>query len=162
MFDNLGFSIIGFIYLIMLMLPNLLWTKNKPKGYDKVSNNENKILLLFERIGQILTTTTVIIFSNFSFSSFNVWHIWLIVSFIFMLLYELSWLNYFKSSKNIGDFYGKFCSIPVPLAILPVLGFLLLGIYEKNILIVISVLILGIGHIGIHINHYKEYIKNNK
>ena len=31
---NLGFSYIGLIFLLMLMIPNIIWSKNKPKEYD--------------------------------------------------------------------------------------------------------------------------------
>ena len=64
----------------MLMVQNTIWSKNKPKGYEKYEKNENKILL----------------------------------------------------------------------------AFLLLGVYGKNIFLIISTIILGIGHIGIHLNHKKE------
>ena len=39
---NLGFSYIGLIFLVMLMIPNMIWTKNKPKDYEKYEKNENK------------------------------------------------------------------------------------------------------------------------
>ena len=45
---HFGFSYIGLIFLLMLMLPNIIWSKNKPKGYDKYVKNENKVLLLLE------------------------------------------------------------------------------------------------------------------
>ena len=28
---NLGFSYIGLIFLLMLMIPNIIWSKNNPK-----------------------------------------------------------------------------------------------------------------------------------
>ncbi len=34
--------------------------------------------------------------------------------------------------------------------------FFLLGVYGKNPLLMAATVILGIGHIGIHINHYRE------
>ena len=40
---HFGFSYVGLIYLVMLMLPNILWTKNQPKDYDKYARNENTI-----------------------------------------------------------------------------------------------------------------------
>ena len=46
---HFGFSYIGLIFLLMLMIPNIIWSKNKPKDYDKYVNNENKILLSFEK-----------------------------------------------------------------------------------------------------------------
>lgn len=75
---HFGFSYIGLIFLLMLMLPNIIWSKNKPIG------------------------------------------------------------------------------IPVAGATLPVVAFLLLGIYGRNIFLIISTIVLGIGHIGIHLNHKKE------
>lgn len=54
------------------------------------------------------------------------------------------------------DFYSSILGIPVAGATLPVLAFMLLAIYGKNIFLGISVLILGIGHIGIHLAHKQE------
>ncbi len=50
---HFGFSYTGLIFLLMLMIPNFVWSKNKPKDYDIYVKNENKVLLLFERIGDI-------------------------------------------------------------------------------------------------------------
>ena len=83
---NFGFSYIGLIFLLMLMITNIIWSKNKPKDYEKYEKNENKILL----------------------------------------------------------------------------AFLLLGIYGKNVFLIVSTIILGIGHIGIHLNHKKEAELQNK
>ena len=32
---HFGFSYVGLIFLAMLMLPNIIWTKNQPKDYEK-------------------------------------------------------------------------------------------------------------------------------
>ena len=63
---HLGFSYIGLIFLIMLMIPNLYWTKNQPKDYEKYVHNENKILLLFERAGEVLVTCLLLISRYYS------------------------------------------------------------------------------------------------
>lgn len=54
------------------------------------------------------------------------------------------------------DFYSSLCGIPVAGATLPVAAFFLLGLYGRNILLLGAVVILGIGHIGIHIGHARE------
>lgn len=150
-----GFSYIGLIYLLMLFIPNGLWTKHKPKGYDGYVINESKFLLLFERAGEALTCACVLIFSDFNVRK-TYWAIWLVLSFVIMLLYEVYWIRYFKSQHTMQDFYGSFLGIPVPGATLPVIAFFLLGIYGSNVFLLISVLILGIGHIGIHLQHRRE------
>lgn len=153
---HFGFSYVGLIYLVMLFVPNLLWTKHKPKDYDNYVKNENKVLRIFENIGQVLVTCIVLIFKDFNVKFDSVWTIWLLISFVLMVLYEINWLRYFKSEKTMKDFYSSLLGIPVAGATLPVIAFLLLGVYGKNLLLVIAVLILGIGHIGIHLNHKKE------
>lgn len=79
---HLGFSYIGLIFLIMLMIPNLYWTKNQPKDYEKYVHNENKILLLFERAGEVLVTCLLLIFSDFNIQGITAWMIWLIAAFV--------------------------------------------------------------------------------
>ena len=54
--------------------------------------------------------------------------------------------------------YSGILGIPVAGATLPVLAFFLLGVYGKNIPMMIATVILGIGHIGIHLQH-KNQIK---
>lgn len=65
---NFGFSYVGLIFLAMLFIPNLIWTKNKPKDYDKYVKNEKKILLIFENVGQALVSCIVLIFKDFNVS----------------------------------------------------------------------------------------------
>lgn len=87
MIGDLGFSYVGLTYLLMLFIPNIIWTKHQPIGYNY--NNENKILLLFERIGQVSVTCCALIFSNFNLAPFSLWSLWLILSFLLMILYEM-------------------------------------------------------------------------
>ncbi len=155
---NFGFSYIGLIFLLMLMIPNIIWSKNKPKEYDKYVKNENKVLLLFERIGEMLVTCLSLIFSNFNINKISSWTIILLIAFIIMILYEIYWIRYFKSNKTMKDMYSSLLGVLVAGATLPVIAFLLLSVYGKNLFLFISVIILGIGHIGIHLNHKKEVI----
>ncbi|WP_130838570.1 hypothetical protein [Lachnoclostridium sp. Marseille-P6806] len=80
----------------------------------------------------------------------------MIVSFLLMVLYEIYWIRYFKSEKTMEDFYSSILGMPVAGATLPVMAFLLLAVYGKNILLGVAVLILGIGYIGIHLMHKQE------
>ena len=151
---HLGFSYVGFIFLLMLAVPNLIWTKHQPKGYD--NQNENKVLLVFERTGQACVTCTALMFSDFNIHPWSVWSLWLIASVILMILYECWWIRYFKSDKTMKDFYSSFFGVPAAGATLPVAAFFLLGLYGKVIWLMGSVIILGIGHIGIHLQHLRE------
>lgn len=153
---NFGFSYIGLIFLLLLTIPNIIWTKNQPKDYGKYVTNENRILLMFERIGQVLVTCIALIFKDFNIHKISVWSLWLLLAFVIMILYEIYWVRYFKSNKTMKDFYSSLLGVPVAGATLPIIAFFILGIYGRNILMIISIIILGIGHIGIHLDHRKE------
>lgn len=155
---HFGFSYIGLIFLLMLVIPNIIWSKNKPKDYDKYVKNENKVLVLFERIGEMFVTCISLIFSDFNINKISKWSSVLLIAFILMILYEIYWIIYFKSSRTMKDMYSSLLGIPVAGATLPVLAFLLLGIYGKNAFLIIATIILGVGHIGIHLNHRKKVI----
>ncbi len=123
---------------------------------DYTSENESKILLFFERIGEVLTCCCVLLFSNFNLQKWSLWSWWLMIAFILIILYELWWVRYFQSKRKLTDFYSSFLGVPLAGATLPVIAFFLLGIYGKVVWMLIAMVILGIGHIGIHLQH-----KNN-
>lgn len=151
-----GFSYTGLLWLIMLFVPNLIWTKNKPQDYEKYSKNENKILLAFERTGEFIVTPSALIFSSFNIKQISFWSVVLLFAFICMVLYEISWIRYFRSQKTMKDFYSPLLGVPVAGATYPVISFFLLGIYGGNIIMLLGSVILGIGHIGIHLAHRNE------
>lgn len=153
---HVGFSYVGAILLVMLFVPNLLWTRNKPKNYDQYAAKEKAVLRGLERIGEVAVSILCLIFSDFNIGKWRVWSLWLLAAAVLMLLYELYWVRYFRSGKTMQDFYRPFLGIPVAGATLPVMAFLLLAVYGKNILLGAAVVLLGIGHIGIHWNHRKE------
>ncbi|MBQ6231560.1 MAG: hypothetical protein IJJ74_10650 [Eubacterium sp.] len=151
-----GFSYVGMIFLALLMVPNLIWTKNLPKDYEKYVKNENKVLLALERIGEVLVSGIALLFKDFNLRAWTNWSWWIVAAAVLMVLYEIFWIRYFMSEKTMEDFYSSILGVPVAGATLPVLAFLLLGIYGKNIILVAATVILGIGHIGIHLMHRKE------
>lgn len=153
---HFGFSYVGLIFLLMLFVPNFLWTKHQPKDYEKYASNENKILLALERIGEVAVTALVLIFRDFNVQGRNLHLLWLIAALALMLLYECFWIRYFRSGHTMRDFYSSLLGIHVAGATLPVIAVLLLAVYGRNPVLFAAGVILGIGHIGIHLNHQKE------
>ena len=78
MFGHWGFSYIGLLFLLMLLIPNIIWSKRKPQGYT--SEKENKILLFFERLGEVLTCCCSLVFSDFNIHEWTLWSLWLIAA----------------------------------------------------------------------------------
>ena len=126
----IGFSWTGVAFLLCLLAPNLLWTRYRPRGYDP------------------------------GFQPRTSWSWWLAGAAALMILYELWWLRYFRSQRTMADFTASFLAIPVAGAALPVLAFFLLGIYRRSIWMLAGVVILGAGHIGIHLCRRAEVRKD--
>ncbi len=150
-----GFSIVGVAFLAMLFVPNIKWAKNQPLGYEGIAKRENKVLLMFERVGQVLTTCSAVVFvcpRGFSFP----WLLWLLAALLLMALYEVAWIRYFRGGEELDGMYQPLGPIPVPIASLPVAAFVLLGVWYQSPVAVIAAVILGIGHIGIHLGHLRE------
>lgn len=163
---ELGFCATGFVFLLMLFIPNIIWMrKEKPVWYEKSIKSENKILLAIERIGEVMVSVSFVIFTSLNpkvmiFEGFYFeWKIivW-ITAFVLMVLYESYWIKYFRSPKTIRDFYMSFAGFPIAGATIPVITCLILGIYSENVIIICASIILGVGHLGIHLLHRKEII----
>ncbi len=160
-----GFCITGLILLLMLFIPNIYWgAKAKPEGYDEIAAKENKILLLFERAGEVLVTCALLIFPALNpyikllpqGVLYDQRIIMCFAALVIMILYECYWIRYFRSERTLKDQYSSFAGFPVAGASLPVIAVLLLGLYSLNLVVIVSAIILGVGHIGIHLTHCKE------
>ena len=111
---HFGFSYVGLVFLCMLLIPNFIWTKKKPLGYEEASLKENKFLLALERIGEVLVSVLLLIFKDFNIDLNRLSALPLLVlAFVLMICYELYWIRYFKSKRSLKDFYSSFFGIPV-------------------------------------------------
>lgn len=162
---KLGISITGIVFLLILFIPNIIWAKQgKPAQYEEFAGKENKMLLLFERIGEITVSVSLFVFTATNphikilpdGMYFESRLIFWVMAFVLMCLYECYWIRYFRSQRTMKDFYSSFAGFPVAGATLPVIAVFLLGIYSKNVILICASIVLGIGHIGIHLMHRKE------
>ena len=157
MMGTFGFSYVGAIFLLCLLVPNLLWTRCRPRDYDP--SVESRSLLALERTGQVWTTCAALVFQDFDLRPWTPWSWWLIGAAALMVLYELWWLRYFRSARTMADFTSSLLGVPVAGASLPVAAFFLLGIYGRVVWMLLGVTVLGMGHIGIHLRHRREIRK---
>lgn len=152
---HFGFSYAGLLFLILLMVPNLLWTKNQPEGYT--GEWENRVLVLLERMGEACACCSLLVFSDLNpRREAGLWNLWLAAAAVLMGLYEYWWARYFRSERKLSDFYSSLWGIPVAGATLPVAALALMGIYGRVIWVLLSAAVLGVGHIGIHLRHRRE------
>lgn len=156
---HVGFSYTGALMLALLFIPNLFWVKRQPQGYERYVGRERKLFQVLERAGEVLVTCLVLSFSDFNLGQPFPQVLWLAAAGILMALYEVWWLRYFRSARTMRDFYRSLLGLPVAGASLPVLAFMALAVYGRNPLLFAAAVVLGVGHIGIHLEHAKE-VKN--
>lgn len=154
MTERIGLSWLGALFLLALMVPNLLWTRRKPRDYDP--SREDRRLTLLERIGQVWVTCGALLSPGICLAPWSGWSWWLAGAAALMVLYECWWVRYFQSPRTMADFTAGLLGVPVAGASLPVAAFFLLGMYGRVWWLLPGVLILGIGHIGIHLGHRRE------
>ncbi len=163
--DQFGFSVSGFIVLVMLFAPKMIWVcGKKPKGYERAGKCEPRVLLVFERVGEVATTVSLLVFPSINPLVIKLpdgvyfrWNLVLwITAVVLMILYECYWVKYFRSARTMKDMYSSFLGFPVAGATLPVMVVILLGVYSRNLAVIASALILGVGHIGIHLVHKRR------
>lgn len=82
---HFGFSYVGLTFLLMLFIPNIIWARNKPRGYS--ADGENRMLLAFERVGEVLVTACALVFDDLNLHGWSAWTWWLIASFVMMVMY---------------------------------------------------------------------------
>ena len=69
--NHFGFSYVGLLFLLALFIPNLFWTRNKPKDYDPTG--ENPVLLTLERLGQVWVTCGALVWRDFNWRPWTAW-----------------------------------------------------------------------------------------
>jgi hypothetical protein len=151
-----GISAVGTVFLLMLFIPNIIWSKKQPEGYEESAKRENKVLLALERAGEALVSVLVLTDRRLDHFALSPRLGYIILALVLMILYELYWINYFRSSRTLADMYSDYCGFPLAGASLPVFAVFLLGVYACNAFLIAASVILGIGHIGIHLMHKKE------
>ncbi len=156
--DRFGLSCTGPVFLAFLFVPNLFWARHLPEGYS--AEGESRVLRTLERAGEVLVCAVVLCFTDFNPRPWNAWALWLALAAVLMFLYEVWWIRYFLGPKTLTDFYSGLLGIPAAGATLPVLAFFCLGLYGRNLWMLLAVTVLGIGHIGIHLRH-RQALRDN-
>ena len=126
----------------------------KPKDYT--AERENRWLQTCEQLGQVLTTIALLIDGNLNWHGWSNRCWWLILASCFIFLYEWFWVRYFRSDRNLIDFYRPLVGVRVPGATFPILSFLCLALYGRALVLGFATFLLGVGHIGIHLSHEQE------
>ncbi len=131
-------NVFGLIFVILLLIPNIIYAVK----YRDVENLcKNKVINVLEQIGRYGSMFLMVFnigIAEFGFASTNAFLIYFLGSILLMLAYWIIWIIFFARQSMWNR---------MALAIIPTLLFLLSGCTLRHILLIITAIVFGIGHI---------------
>jgi len=141
----MGFSLTGLFVAISLLAPNLLMIIFPPINMPTELADAGVIFTVLERVGQVACVVLLVILkNNFSNRSIDIWFI--SAAFCIVAYYSL-WVRYVVAGRDFSTLFS-FMSIPIPMAILPIIAFALLSMWGKSIWLGLASTIFAVGHIA--------------
>ena len=139
-------NLFGLIIFVLIMIPNIIYFI---KFKDAKNLCTSRVMNLLEQIGRYASMLFIVInigitFSDgirikeLGFSSVGAFLVYLFGNALLILVYWIVWFLYFVK-QNLAK--------SIALAIIPTCIFLLCGITLQHVLLVISAIIFGVGHI---------------
>ena len=153
----IDFSLWGFLTVIFILLPNFLFVFFTPQNIPQIKPCKN-IFTIFEKTGRfwVLVFISIKIGTfEFGFNSKEIFIIWMFTTLFLVLCYWLLWVRYILKGRQFKNLFDKVI-IPVPMAVLPVLVFLVTCIFTLNIMILIFAILFAIGHMVESLNTYYQ------
>ena len=140
-------NIFGFIIIILMLLPNLIYAFYYRGQENKVVN---KGMNLMEQIGRYASMFLMVFhigIAEFGFCSVNAFLMYGVGNVLLLIAYWVAWMLYFIEPKLWKS---------MALAIIPIGIFLLSGIALRHFLLLISGVIFGISHIYITFKNARD------
>lgn len=140
-------NIFGLVYMIIIMIPNIIYAIRCKDGF--ANKWENKRVSLLEQVGRYGCLAFMII--NIPGTWFGWWSdealaVYLIADTALVLLYCIIWLICFRTNSMFRA---------LALSIIPSVLFLLSGILSRSVLLTASALIFALSHILISYRNAK-------
>lgn len=150
---KLSFSWIGIVVFALPMLINIAYVIFPPAGTAKQSKGVTRWFEIVENISRIayLVSISVLV----SEKPVNPKSAWLMLSALFLILYYIVWIRYFKGGRDIALLGKPFLFVPMPLAVFPVLYFMFAAIWLGNIPAAVIMAIFGAAHITVSVQSFR-------
>ncbi|WP_187377827.1 hypothetical protein [Paenibacillus senegalimassiliensis] len=150
------FHVISLIIPAVVLLPNFLFWAWPPEGMPSSVQAVQvhlglKVAEGAGRVGVMVVPLFYGIHMNQSLASLA-----LVIMIIAMLLYSVGWVRYLRQGRRYYWLFAPLWGIPVPMAIMPVLYFLASSLLLESIPMLVSAIILGIGHIPSSLQIYRN------
>lgn len=150
----MNFTLKGFIVVLLPLLPNLLFFLLPAPNLQNGLKDGGLLINILEHGGRIIYMIAMVIaFHKPSDGNRNQL---LIGMAICLIAYFILWGRYFLNGRDGILLFEKAFGIPVPMAIFPVVYYLLGAIWLNNVPASIAIILFAIGHIT---NSYLTYLQ---
>ena len=157
---NFEFYWISLIIPIVVFAPNILWFLYPPINIPMAEEIKEPIALtILENIGRV---GVIVIPLFYPIVVDNVADQYCLIAMTTLLLvYYAGWFRFFLKGRNYANGFLplRWIPIPIPMAVCPVIYFILSAVLLKSILMLMAAFFLAIGHILIS---YREYQRISK
>jgi hypothetical protein len=150
--DGAGLHVRGLLVIILLLLPNIIYFIFPPKKIPENLRPIQGVFSLLEKMGRIICFVLPIIFGKMI--SLQKLSYVVILMGLCLFIYYICWTFYFVNGREYYYLFKPLGMIPIPMAIFPLLYFILLGVWLESPVFLISVLLFSIGHIAVSWNTY--------
>lgn len=141
------FNILGLYVMICVLVPNIIYAI---KFKDVKNKCTNKVMNILEQVGRYACMALMIFCigtRGFGFYSVEECIIYLLGNGFLILLYWIIWILFFAKQRAWKS---------LALAILPTAIFLLSGITQRYVWLIVSAVIFGVAHIYVTYKNVKE------
>lgn len=143
--EHMGFSMRGFLVVILAMLPNILYGILPKNNITDTQITPSILMGQIENISRVLFVIFFVIIVNKKIE-YNK-PVYILGMVVFLLLYYYLWARYFMNGLD-GSYLGKdFGFISAPLAVFPVVYFAFAALWLQNIPAGVAIVVFGICHI---------------
>ncbi len=139
----MGLHLKGFILPLLVLLPNLLFIFFTPHNIPKTVSPP-LIFIVFERIGQVTCFALPILFGTKIAEQPINFLTWLML--ICLIIYYLCWIRFYWSGREFAILFKPLGFIPIPMALFPIMYFILLAVWLNSYLFAVPAVLLAIGH----------------
>lgn len=150
----MGFSFTGFIVVIVLLLPNILFAGFPPKNVPEGLKDTNILLTAMERVGQI-GFIIIPILSKLYFMDKGPTFALGVMIFSAAVYYGL-WIRYFTGGREYSLLVEPVAAIPIPMAVFPIIYMLFAAIWSQHVWLGAAAVIFAAGHCANSWNSYKQ------
>ena len=148
------FHPLSLIIPALVLIPNLMYALKPPLNTPSNPPKEPIVLVVLERIGLAGCLITPAFYPVDIVGTFGI--IAVTGMGLMLVTYYYCWLRYFRYNRNYPWLFAPLSVIPVPLAISPVLYFMLSSIIFGSIPMFLSSLVLASGHMPVSLISYRN------